>query len=82
MTERIEKWAARKWRTGGGQPVKNIDLWKALLGRVNDFAEQGTEVLFWEIPRELNVDADRAAKEAALKLKDELEFMKLDGVLV
>ena len=31
MTEWIENWVARNWRTSGKKPVKNADLWRELL---------------------------------------------------
>jgi ribonuclease HI len=31
MTEWIENWIARNWRTAGKKPVKNVDLWQKLL---------------------------------------------------
>ncbi len=30
MTEWIESWKARNWRTASKKPVKNVDLWKEL----------------------------------------------------
>ena len=30
MTEWIHGWKARGWRTAAKEPVKNVDLWKAL----------------------------------------------------
>ena len=30
ITQWIANWMARGWRTAGGQPVKNIDLWQRL----------------------------------------------------
>jgi ribonuclease HI len=30
ITQWIANWKARGWRTAGGQPVKNIDLWQRL----------------------------------------------------
>jgi ribonuclease HI len=30
ITEWIENWKARDWKTAAKKPVKNIDLWKAL----------------------------------------------------
>ena len=30
MTEWLEGWKARGWRTAGRQPVKNVDLWQRL----------------------------------------------------
>ena len=31
MTEWIENWIAKNWRTSGKKPVKNIELWQRLL---------------------------------------------------
>ena len=31
MTEWIENWIAKKWRTANKKPVKNVDLWQRLL---------------------------------------------------
>ena len=31
MTEWIENWIAKNWRTAGKKPVKNVDLWRKLL---------------------------------------------------
>ena len=31
MTEWIENWLARNWKTANKKPVKNIDLWQTLL---------------------------------------------------
>ncbi len=31
MTEWIDNWVARNWRTAGKKPVKNADLWRELL---------------------------------------------------
>jgi ribonuclease HI len=39
MTEWIEGWKARGWRTASKEPVKNVDLWKRL-----DAAVAGHEV--------------------------------------
>ncbi|EME76954.1 uncharacterized protein MYCFIDRAFT_147469 [Pseudocercospora fijiensis CIRAD86] len=80
ITMRIQTWAARGWRTAGGQAVKNQDLWKRLLDRINYFAKYGLEVVFWKIPREQNQYADLAAKKGARE-PDVEEFTKYEGVL-
>lgn len=80
ITMRIQTWAARGWRTSAGQAVKNQDLWKRLLERINYFAKYGLEVVFWKIPREQNQYADRAANEGARK-SDVENFTKHEGVL-
>lgn len=41
VTEWLEGWKARGWRTAGKKPVKNVDLWQqldALLGDSHDIA--------------------------------------------
>lgn len=64
MTERLPKWQAKGWRTAGGKPVKNQDLWEALLDVSNGLNIQ------WEWVRGHNGDthneeADRLANQAA-----------------
>lgn len=46
ITKRIEQWVANDWRLTDGEPVKNRDLWQALLDEVNLLASKGTQVLF------------------------------------
>ncbi|PPJ54374.1 hypothetical protein CBER1_07774 [Cercospora berteroae] len=67
ITTRIEQWVANDWRLTDGEPVKNRDLWQALLDEVNLLASKGTEVLFWKIGREDNKEADKVAKHGARK---------------
>lgn len=57
-------WVRNGWWTRVG-PVKNKDLWEALLGEVERYDEEGMAVEFWRIPREWNTVADAAAKDAA-----------------
>jgi ribonuclease HI len=82
ITQRIEKWANNRWRTGAGQAVKNKDLWMALRERMNDFAEHGLEVLFWRIPREQNTQAGEAARRAAESKPAVAKFTVMNGTLV
>ena len=58
-------WLRNRWMTRTGSNVKNRDLWELLLGEVETWMERGLRVELWKIPRELNGDADAAAKEAA-----------------
>jgi ribonuclease HI len=63
-------WVQNGWRTRGG-PVKNKDLWEALLGEVERYKAGGMAVQFWRIPREWNTVADAAAKDAAGNEEDD-----------
>lgn len=64
-TKHAKTWVRNGWHTAGGTDVKNRDLWEALLGRVEQFKDDGLTVHLWHIPREWNVTVDAAAKEAA-----------------
>ena len=64
ITERIQKWIERGWKTAAGTPVANMDLWMALLDNLRGLEKEGCHVQFWKIPRELN-EADKYAKQAA-----------------
>jgi len=63
----LRSWAARGWRTSGGSPVQNRDLWERLSERMGMCVDSGCEVSFWRIPRAWNAEADQAAKAAAAK---------------
>ncbi|WP_170592111.1 ribonuclease HI [Ruegeria arenilitoris] len=66
MTGRLHKWQAKGWRTASGQPVKNQDLWEALLT-----VSEGLDVK-WQWVRghsgdPFNEEADAIANQAATK---------------
>lgn len=66
MNERLPKWLAKGWRTAGGQPVKNRELWEKLLS-----VSEGLNV-HWEWVRGHNGDpkneeAHALANQAASK---------------
>jgi ribonuclease HI len=65
ITEWVHTWAKRGWLTRSNQPVKNQDLWHALLAELREYKHRGMDVKFWRIPRQLNTVADQAAKQAA-----------------
>lgn len=80
-TEWARGWERKGWVTAKKEPVKNRDLWELLLREVRKHAERDLTVLFWRIPREMNRDADEAAKKAAAS--DEVgEFVKYGGMMV
>ncbi|CAH0043432.1 unnamed protein product [Clonostachys solani] len=61
-TEWTKKWVRNGWKNNTGGDVKNRDLWELVLGEVERWVDKGFAVDFWKIPRELNQEADRAAK--------------------
>ncbi|KAI0127211.1 hypothetical protein BJ170DRAFT_624587 [Xylariales sp. AK1849] len=61
----VKGWVHNGWKTRTGGDVKNKDLWDLLLGEVERWDDQGLRVDLWRIPRELNKDADAAAKLAS-----------------
>ncbi|RHZ68419.1 hypothetical protein CDV55_103829 [Aspergillus turcosus] len=81
-TNWIQGWIRRGWKTSTGEPVKNKDLWQCLLGECERWADNGVKISFWRIPRELNKDADRWAKDAAAEGEHCAEFTDTAGVLV
>ncbi|KAH7124909.1 ribonuclease H-like domain-containing protein [Dactylonectria estremocensis] len=80
-TEWARGWVRNGWTTRTGGDVKNKDLWEMLLGEVERWHDEGLEIQFWRIPRELNVEADRAAKAAAEDDEDVERYLEVKGVL-
>ncbi|KAF5008988.1 hypothetical protein FDECE_4762 [Fusarium decemcellulare] len=64
-TEWVRAWVRKGWKTRAGPDVKNKDLWETLLEQVKRWHDMGLTIQFWRVPRELNTEADRAAKSAA-----------------
>lgn len=79
ITTWVNGWLKNEWNTRQGKRVMNKDLWECLLDEIKRLDECGMKVRFWKIPRELNQDADRYAKESALKVKKEKEEAALNG---
>jgi ribonuclease HI len=80
-TKWVPGWERNGWLTAKKAPVKNRDSWELLLEEVRKLAEQGVDMLFWRIPRELNKVADEAAKKGA-SLNEQTKFTKIHGVMV
>lgn len=75
----VKGWIRNGWKTRTDDAVKNKDLWECMLGEVERHNDSGMKVEFWRIPRELNSDADAAAKAAAEE--DETDkFMDIFGI--
>lgn len=68
MTEWLANWQKRGWKTASGKPVKNMDLWQALLQSSKDRQIEWHWVLghngLWGNDR-----ADRLARSAIEKIK-------------
>lgn len=80
-TEWARGWVRNGWTTRTGAQVKNKDLWEMLLGEAERWHDLGLKIHFWRIPRESNVEADRAAKEAAEVNEDVGKYREVKGVL-
>ncbi|KAH6855171.1 ribonuclease H-like domain-containing protein [Chaetomium sp. MPI-CAGE-AT-0009] len=78
----LRSWAARGWRTSGGSPAQNRDLWEQLSERMGMCAEGGCEVSFWRVPRAWNTKADQAAKAAANDDRSVVEYTAQQGILI
>lgn len=68
VTEWMEGWQRRMWRTASGSPVKNVDLWKQIHN------EMRTRSVTFEWVKghnghEMNERADEAATRAASRLQ-------------
>lgn len=67
ISEWIQNWIQRGWRTAAGSPVENRDLWEMLLDVLEFQNISGVMIKFWRIPRESNAEADALAREGAMK---------------
>lgn len=72
VTERLNKWIERGWKTAARKPVANQDLWQMLLKRLRELEAKNCHVQFWQIPKEWN-EADEYAKKGMLVKSDQLQ---------
>lgn len=79
-TKWAKGWVKKGWKTSAGGAVKNKDLWELLLGEFERWHDEGLEVMFWRIGRELNSVADTAAKKAAEEDPDVEGFGDTHGI--
>lgn len=71
ITKWVQGWQARGWKTADKKPVKNQDLWEALMEAVRAH----TVTWFWvrgHAGHPLNEQADTLARDAATRLKKTL----------
>ncbi|KAI1810094.1 ribonuclease H-like protein [Poronia punctata] len=62
MVTHSKKWKKNGWRTVQNTEVKNLDLWKQLVGLVDGLYDGcGVSVDFWLVPRNQNQEADKLA---------------------
>jgi ribonuclease HI len=54
-------------------------MWQGFLGEVERWDEYGVKIQLWRIPRELNTEADRLAKEGA-QLHEEFTYKERPGI--
>ena len=64
ITEWLPGWKAKGWRTAGGQPVKNVELWK----RLDDLLARSGHVVDWRWVRGHNGDAGNERADALANL--------------
>ncbi len=67
MTEWIDNWVAKNWRTAGKKPVKNVELWQRLL-ELSGKHEVSWEWIAGHAGHPENEECDRLAVAAAGKV--------------
>ncbi|KAH7251312.1 RNase H domain protein, partial [Fusarium tricinctum] len=79
-TEWAQNWCLRGWRTSFGCTPKNRDMWEAFFGELERLEEHGLKVQLRKIPRNLNKDTIKLAKEVTQE--DELnDYVDATGTL-
>ncbi|MEK7194317.1 MAG: ribonuclease HI [Patescibacteria group bacterium] len=76
MTEWIENWQQKGWRTAAKRPVENQDLWKDLL-----FASQGKKVEWKYVAGHSGNVANERCDEIATKFADNFSVDLYNGPL-
>ena len=70
MNQWVDNWRRNGWINSGGSPVANRDLIQEA-SALNDRVKQAGNVEYIWVPRERNVDADRACNEEMDRMNDE-----------
>lgn len=78
-TSWVHEWEKDNWQTEDG-PVRNKDLWQALLQKFHYWSIEGLQLQFWKIPRNLN-EAHRWAR-VGMYQDEVLAFREITGVMV
>ncbi|CAG9939383.1 unnamed protein product [Clonostachys rosea f. rosea IK726] len=64
MTEWVFKWETNGYKPANRKPVKNSKLFQELHALIKELNTSNVKVFFWQVPREMNKEADRLANEA------------------
>ena len=64
MTEWTAKWTRNGWKNAKGLPVANGELFQEVEMKIRDLNEMGVEILFWQVTRSQNQDAENLANSA------------------
>lgn len=64
MTEWVLKWETNGYKSANRKPVKNSKVFQELHALTKELNTSNVEVLFWQVPREMNKEADKLANKA------------------
>ena len=69
MTEWTTKWAKNGWLNAKGVPVANGDLFRQVEQKITDLNDIDVEVLFWQVTKPQNQEADTLANSVFEKTR-------------
>lgn len=73
MVDWIKKWKRNGWQNSRMVEVSNRYLWEELDLMVESFEARGTRVMFWQVPRRFNKEADELANMAYSRMMSDPE---------